>query len=188
MQSNDTQESRRAFGSISRRVVLAGAAVLAAGQAVPALAQVEGDNDRPRQGKVLAYVGTYTPNGQGIYLFQVDLSTGALDPITVFPSSTNPSWIAIDPSKTHLYAVDEISNYNGTTTGAASAYSIDRSNGNLTLLNTVSSGGSGPAHLSVDPLGKYVFVANYGGGSVAVLPIQGDGSLGNATDVKSDAG
>ncbi|MGH2457635.1 MAG: lactonase family protein [Chloroflexota bacterium] len=189
MQPNDTQESRHAFGSVSRRVVLAGAAVLAVGQAVPAFAQA-GDDDapRPRQGKVLAYAGTYTPNGQGIYLFQVDLSTGALDPVTVFPSSTNPSWMEIDPSKTHLYAVDEISNYNGTTTGAASAYSIDRSNGNLTLLNTVSSQGSGPAHLSVDPLGKYVFVANYGGGSVAVLPIQSDGSLGNATDMKSDAG
>jgi 6-phosphogluconolactonase (cycloisomerase 2 family) len=67
-----------------------------------------------------------------------------------------------------------------------SAYSIDRTNGHLTLLNTVSSEGAGPAHLSVHPSGKWVLVANYAGGTVAVLPIQAGGKLGAATDVKRD--
>jgi 6-phosphogluconolactonase (cycloisomerase 2 family) len=69
-----------------------------------------------------------------------------------------------------------------------SAFSIDRSNGHLTLLNTVSSQGAGPAHLSVHPSGKYVLVANYGGGNVAVLPLRSNGELGSATDVKQDVG
>jgi 6-phosphogluconolactonase (cycloisomerase 2 family) len=69
-----------------------------------------------------------------------------------------------------------------------SAYSINRSTGHLTLLNTVSSQGAGPAYLSVHPSGKYELVANYAGGTVAVLPIRPDGSLGPATDVKKDEG
>jgi 6-phosphogluconolactonase len=69
-----------------------------------------------------------------------------------------------------------------------STFSIDHSNGHLSLLNTVSSGGAGPAHLSVHPSGKYVLVANYAGGTVAVLPIRSNGGLGVATDVKQDRG
>ena len=72
--------------------------------------------------------------------------------------------------------------------GSVSAFAIDRSNGQLTLLNTVSSGGAGPAHLSIHPSGKFVLVANYFGGSVAVLPILPDGKLGPASDFKQDAG
>jgi 6-phosphogluconolactonase (cycloisomerase 2 family) len=70
--------------------------------------------------------------------------------------------------------------------GSVSAFAVDQITGDLTLLNTVSSQGAGPAHLSVDPLGQYVFVANYGGGNVAVLPILENGALGNATDVRHD--
>lgn len=69
-----------------------------------------------------------------------------------------------------------------------SAYSIERPSGRLTLLNTVSSQGAGPAHLSVHPSGKYVLVANYFGGTVAVLPIGARGELGAATHVKRDQG
>src|SRR5207245_1874874 len=93
-----------------------------------------------------------------------------------------------DRSGTHLYSANEISTYNGTKSGSVSAYSVDRSNGRLTLLNTVSSEGAGPAHLSIHPSGKYVLIANYHGGTVAVLPIMANGSLGDASDVKKDAG
>ena len=65
---------------------------------------------------------------------------------------------------------------------------MDRENGKLQLLNVVSSEGAGPAHLSVDGSGKYVFVANYAGGNVAVLPIQPNGALGEATYVHQDIG
>src|SRR4030095_11292452 len=137
---------------------------------------------------VLAYVGTYTPNGQGIYLFSFDLGTGALTQIKVAAAIPSPSWIAIHPNGKYLYAVNEISNFNGTTGGSVPAFSIDRTNGDLTLLNVVSSQGAGPAHLSVDPLGSFVYVANYGGGSFTVLPIMADGSLGNATFIQKDLG
>jgi 6-phosphogluconolactonase (cycloisomerase 2 family) len=146
---------------------------------------------------VLAYVGTYSSPkgpegskgyGKGIYLFQMDPSTGTLTLREVFASDANPSWLAFDPSRTHLYAANETDTYQGASSGSVSAYSIDRSSGRLTPLNTVSSQGAGPAHLSVHPSGKYVLVANYAGGTVAVLPIRPDGSLGPATDVKHDAG
>jgi 6-phosphogluconolactonase (cycloisomerase 2 family) len=100
----------------------------------------------------------------------------------------SPSWLALHPNGSLLYAVNEISNFNGSTNGSVSAFSINRTTGDLTLLNVVSSQGSGPAHVSVDPTGRFALVANYGGGSIAVLPIQNDGSLANASDVKTDTG
>jgi Lactonase, 7-bladed beta-propeller len=115
-------------------------------------------------------------------------SNGRLTQIKVAAAVPSPSWLAIHPQGRFLYAVKEISNFNGTTSGSVSAFSINRATGDLTFLSVVSSEGSGPAHLSVDPLGQFVYVANYGGGSIAVLPIQLNGSLGNATDVHVDVG
>jgi 6-phosphogluconolactonase len=181
MNSNDPQ-AHTPFGVVSRRDVLKGAAAVAAAWSSPAQANPK------HAGAMLAYVGAYTPNGQGIYLFSLDLSTGVLTQIKVAAMISNPSWIAIHPNGKYLYAVNEISNFNGTTSGSVTALAIDRSTGDLTVLNAVSSQGGGPAHLSVDPLGQFVFVANYGGGSVAVLPILANGSLGNATFVQVDVG
>jgi 6-phosphogluconolactonase len=144
---------------------------------------------------VLAYAGTYSSPkgpegskgyGKGILLFQMNTSTGALTPRETFASDANPSWLAFDPSRTHLYSANETDAYQGS--GSVTAWSIDRSSGRIAALNTVSSEGAGPAHLSVHPSGKYVLVANYAGGTVAVLPVQRNGSLGAATDVKHDAG
>jgi 6-phosphogluconolactonase (cycloisomerase 2 family) len=149
------------------------------------------------KGSVLAYAGTYSSlqgaegskgNGQGIYLFQLDPSTGALSPRELFADGSNPSWLAFDPSRTHLYAANETATFQGLNSGSVSAFAIDRSSGHLALLNTVSSQGAGPAHVSVHPSGQYVLVANYGGGNVAVLPIRPNGELGSATDVKEDLG
>jgi 6-phosphogluconolactonase len=92
---------------------------------------------------------------------------------------TSPSFLAWNPSVTNLYALDEA------TAGKVAAYSIDKTTGALTHLNDVSSTGNGPAFLSVDPSGKWVMVANYGDGTVAVLPVMADGSLGAATDTKA---
>ena len=148
-------------------------------------------------GSILAYVGTYSSpqgpegsrgNGQGIYLFQMDPATGALSQRELFADDSNPSCLAFDPSRTHLYAANETATFQGTKSGSVSAFSINRSNGRLARLNTVSSYGAGPAHLSVHPSGKYVLVANYAGWTVAVLPIQSNGELGSATDVKEDGG
>ncbi len=195
MEIKDVQHRRGTLSAVSRRDFLKGAAAIAAAGSIPTLAQQDPDEHRIRSehDRILAYVGCYTPNGQGIYLFELNPASGNLTQIKVFQgtdtplvSTRNPSWLAFDPQKKYLYAGNEISNFGGTTSGAVSAFAIDRSNGDLTFLNSVSSGGSGPAHVSVDPFGRYVLVANYGGGNVAVLPIHSDGSLGSATDVKND--
>src|SRR5215467_803409 len=146
---------------------------------------------------VLAYVGSYSSpqgpegavgRGQGIYLVEMDPVTGVLQQRDVFLNDANPAWLAFDPSRKYLYSANEISNYQGAPSGSVSAYSINRTTGRLTLLNAVSSEGAGPAHLSVHPSGKYVFVANYHGGTIAVLPVHSSGGLGAATDVKHDTG
>src|SRR6202041_2498209 len=72
--------------------------------------------------------------------------------------------------------------------GTVSAFAVDRTDGTLKPLNTVRSGGAGPTYVSLHPSGRFAFVANYFGGSVAVLPISAEGRLGPATDVKVDAG
>jgi len=182
-------------GRTRRELLKSAAAVLPLARR--ALAQAQRKHGDFVIGPSLAYVGTYSNpqgpegskgNGQGIYLFEMDRATGALAQRECFSSGSNPSWLAFDPSRTHLYAANEISNFEGTDSGSVSAFSINRSNGHLTLLNTVSSRGAGPTHLSVHPSGRYVLVANYHGGTVAVLPIQPGGELGPATDVKNDRG
>jgi 6-phosphogluconolactonase (cycloisomerase 2 family) len=135
-----------------------------------------------------AYVGTYTPNGGGIYLFRVDEASAALTQLQVFDDIRNPSWLAVNPAQTHLYAVSEIEDYQGTHNGAVVSYAIDSASLQLRRLSAVRSAGSTPAHLSVHPSGKFVFVANYGGGNVAVFPVGPDGALGDATDVRPSVG
>jgi 6-phosphogluconolactonase len=135
-----------------------------------------------------AYVGTYTPNGGGIYLFRLDPVTAALTQLQIVDDIRNPTWLAINPARTRLYAVSEIDNYQGKHSGAVVSYAIDSSSLQLKRLGAVSSEGSMPAHVSVHPSGKFVFVANYGGGSVAVFPVGADGALGEATDVRPSVG
>ena len=102
--------------------------------------------------------------------------------------TANPSFLAIDPSQRFLYAVNEISDYqgsdsNGEKSGSVSAYSIDRASGKLSLLNRISSRGEGPCYISLDKTGKFVLVTNYDSGSVAVFPVLPDGKLGEASAV-----
>lgn len=163
---------------------------------------IAADTKRSRA-PLLAYVGTYTSplknmratqvdlppgNGRGIHLFEVDRSTGALTPAGVHETGTSPSCLAFNATKTRLYSGNETERVGSDESGTVSAFAVDPITGGLTLLNSVSSGGKGPAHLTVHPSGRFVLVANYFGGSVAVLPIKEDGSLGEATDVKKDAG
>ena len=171
--------SRRAFAGAAAQVAVA---LLASRRA---LARDATD------GRVLAYVGSYTSavdggaNGQGIYRFEVDARTGAFAEKKLVAKVSNPSWIVIHPSKKYLYAVNEIVNQES---GSVSAFAIEPATGDLSPLNVVSSEGSGPAHMSLDSSGKYAFVANYAGGSIAVLPILEGGRLGAAVDVHRDLG
>ncbi len=195
MTDDNLRETAVARRPTSRREFLERAAGLAATAAVrvPAPGKIASGAG----GSILAYVGTYSSpegpegsvgRGQGIYLFEMNPGTGQLIEREVFPAPSNPSWLALSPSRTHLYAASETSTFEGANSGSVSAFSINRRTGRLTPLNTVSSEGAGPAHLSVHPSGRWVLVANYAGGTVAVLPIEPNGELGRATDVRHDAG
>jgi 6-phosphogluconolactonase len=128
------------------------------------------------------YVGTYTGGkSQGIYMFRLNAETGELSPAGVTTGVKNPSFLAIHPSRKYLYAVSEVSDSQGKPAGGVTSFSIDAASGKLTELNAQSSEGAGPCHLVVDRSGKAVLVANYGGGSVALLPVDENGRLGKAT-------
>ena len=173
--------------TITRRGFLKAASLFAAPVASPRAVDAPG-NRRAPDAFAYAYVGTYTPNGGGIYLFRVDRASGALTQLQVFGDVRNPSWLAVNPAQTRLYAVSEIDNYQGQRTGAVVSYAIDSETLQLERLGAVSSGGNTPAHASVHPSGKFVFVANYGGGNVAVLPVGSDGALGEPTDLRPSVG
>ncbi|MBC8116472.1 MAG: lactonase family protein [Candidatus Saccharimonas sp.] len=132
--------------------------------------------------KLRVYFGTYTGAlSKGIYHSILDLASGQLSPPQLAAEIKSPSFVAIHPSRKFLYAVSEISDFQGKPLGGVSAFAIDAASGNLTLLNQQSSEGAGPCHLVVDAAGKNALVANYGGGSVAVLPIDSMGKLSAAS-------
>jgi 6-phosphogluconolactonase len=138
--------------------------------------------DKLDSGKYFVFVGTYTGGeSEGIYVCELDLATGSLKKIGVRDGVVNPSFLALHPTRKFLYSVSEISDFDGNKTGGVSAFSINTKTGSLTLLNQQSSVGTGPCHLVVDKPGKNVLVANYGGGSVACLPIGPDGRLAKAS-------
>jgi 6-phosphogluconolactonase len=132
-----------------------------------------------------AYVGTYTAktNSKGIYEFDLAPATGKMSVVQVAAETKDPSWVAVHPNGKYLYSVNE--------TGKAStvsAFSIDPKNGKLSLLNQLPSLGEDPCYLSFDKTGKFLFVANYTSGNVAVFPILADGKLGEHTGLVKNEG
>jgi 6-phosphogluconolactonase len=126
----------------------------------------------------LMYVGTYTGGGsKGIYAYRFRPSSGLATPIGLAAESPNPSYLAVHPNNRFLYAVNEVSNYDGKN-GAVSAFSINAGTGRLTLLNKVSSRGSDPCYVTVDDTGSWLMAANYSSGNVSVFQIEDDGRLG----------
>ena len=157
------------------------------------------DDSRP----LIAYVGTFSAplrdmlptqvdlppgNGRGIHLFQVNRTTGAMTSAGIYEMGTSPSCLAVNAAGTRLYSANETDRVGENREGTVSAFSINPADGQLVLLNTVRSGGAGPTYVSIHPSERFLFVANYFGGSVAVLPMLPDGRLGEATDVKTDVG
>jgi 6-phosphogluconolactonase len=131
----------------------------------------------------LVYVGTYTGHGsQGIYGYRFDAATGQLISLGLAGQSDNPSFLTVSLGHRFLYAVNEVDHYQGQPTGAVSAFAIDHSTGKLSLLNQVAAQDPGPAYISMDRMGKFVLIANYPLGSVAVFPVLKDGKLGEASD------
>ena len=186
--------------NITRRTLLRGAgATTLAAFVEPGDATRAADAPAP----LLAYVGTFSSplkdtlptqvdlppgNGRGIHRFTVDRATGAWTEAGITESGTSPSCLAVNVAGTRLYSAHETDRIGPGKHGSVAAWSIDRRTGGLAPLGSVSSGGAGPTYVSLSRDGGHLFVANYFGGSVAVLPIRADGSLGEASDVKEDAG
>ncbi len=135
----------------------------------------------------IAYVGTYTGGkSQGIYAFRLDeTAPGAprFTPLGLAAATENPSFLAIDSARGLVFAVNETGTFHGQPTGAVSAFSADRTTGRLTLINQQPSMGTAPCHVVLDPTGKFLLVANYSSGSVAVFPVAADGRLGAPSSV-----
>jgi 6-phosphogluconolactonase len=186
------KNSRRRFLSFA----LPSAAALAAVIAIPAWARHSGDNSPATKSSAtisaappakaadkgpfyLAYVGTYTTKqeSKGIYAYNFNPATGEFTPIGLVAETTDPSFVAVHPDGKHLYAVNEIGEFNGQKSGAISSFEIDRKTGKLKFLNQVSTHGAGPCFVSLDKTNRFVLVANYDGGSVSTFQIEPDGSL-----------
>jgi 6-phosphogluconolactonase len=136
--------------------------------------------------KITGYIGTYTELGKqncskGIYAFTLDVEDGGVTGIRLAAESRNPSYLAMGPSKTLFLAVNELDESRGN--GLVSAFRRDPQSGNLELINQVSSEGSNPCHVSLNEKETHAVVANYTGGSIAVLPIEKEGALGKAVQV-----
>jgi 6-phosphogluconolactonase len=158
--------------------------------AAPLLAFSYANNSNPAppagaasSSQYLAFIGTYTnkTESKGIYSFRYDAAKGQLTPIGLAAETPDPSWVAISENGKFLYAVNELSTFDGKPSGSITSFSLDRQSGKLTQLNQVSSGGADPCYISFDRSGKFLLVANYTGGSVATLPIAADGRLGPAS-------
>ena len=191
--------------------------ILAAGCLVGNCVLGIAQNAAEPQGPLLAYVGTFSSplkdtlptqvdlppgNGRGVHIFEFDRKTGQANLRGEFVLGTSPSCLATNAAQTILYSANETDRVDATGIagadkadradkqkhGTVSSYAIDRKTGGLKHLNTVDSGGAGPTYVTVHPSEKYLLVANYFGGSIAVLPILQDGTLGAATDVKIDSG
>ena len=184
---------RRSF--VATSAALAGAALLDAPlraqpkDAAPLLAYV-GTFSSPLRDTLPTQVDLPPGNGRGIHIFKVDRPPGALTPAGVHEMGTSPSCLALNSAGTRLYSANETDRVgkDKEKEGTVSAFAIARADGKLALLNTVRSGGAGPTYASLHPSGKFLLVANYFGGSVAVLPVLDDGRLGEPTDVKADDG
>ena len=129
------------------------------------------------QGSIV-FIGTYTrTTSDGIYVCRFDSQSGSLEPLSSITGADNPSFLALHPNRRFLYACSEVEEFGGKAQGALYAYTVDADGGRLNLINAVGSGGPGPCHVQVDAMGRYLLAANYAGGSVAVAPINDDGSL-----------
>ena len=144
------------------------------------------DHDRDR----LVYVGTYMHKGtsEGIYIYRLDMATGALILVGIAGGVQNPSFLALDPQHRYLYAVNETMTFDGQPGGGVSAFAVDPQSGALTYINSQLTHGGAPCYVSVEQTGRFVYVANYMGGNAAAFPVRADGGLDPASSVVQHTG
>lgn len=139
-------------------------------------------------GQYLVYVGTMGSQSKGIYAYRFNEETRKITSLGLAVETANPFSLVSSQNGRYLYAANIIGRYEGKESGSVSAFAINNQTGKLTLLDQVPSRGSDPAYVSIDRTGRFVLVANYTGGSVAVLPIRKGGSLGEITSLVQHTG
>ena len=151
------------------------------GTAAAAVVAAAGTGQTASGAPRFAYLGTFTSEarkarGEGLSAYRIDPESGRWLRVHLLNREVNPSYLAVDPKRPLLYAVHSEANQ-------VSAFSINETTGELTLINRQSCGGDNPVHLDLDATGRFLVVANYGSGSIVVLPVNTNGSLGSRTDL-----
>lgn len=157
---------------VTRRAALGGGAAMLAALSTRLRAQ-----SKPG----FAYVGCYTTaqryaRGDGIHVYRVDSETAAWAQVDRIGELVNPSFLVLSHDRRFLYSAHGDEAY-------VTAFAVDRDTGRLAVLGRADAGGRNGVHLAVDPGGRFVIVANYGSGNIAVLPVRKDGSLDRPAQV-----
>ncbi|HVF66339.1 MAG TPA: lactonase family protein [Pyrinomonadaceae bacterium] len=178
----DNKSTRRDFVKAAGVATLGAALTSGEARALPT------NTARPAR-ELLLYVGTYTSGkSEGIYLYRFDLADGSLTRAGVTGGVSNPSYLTLDRARRFLYTVEETEEFEGEKSGAVSAFKVDPKDGSLGFINRQASKGGAPCYVTADNAGRFVLVANYLGGNVAVLPVSKGGGLGKAVDVEQHSG
>jgi len=186
MRRHMSEEKQHVTSTRRGFLLAAGTGVLGAALSERAVGLVRGSNALR---EMLLYVGTYTSGGgEGIYRYRLDLTDGSLTHAGTTRGVVEPSYLTLAPGRRILYAVNEVEDFEGARSGSVSAFAVDQRTGDLRLLNRRASKGGAPCYITTADSGRFVLVANYSGGNIAVLPVLGDGSLGEAVDVEQYTG
>ncbi|MFW6308382.1 MAG: lactonase family protein [bacterium] len=138
---------------------------------------------------LIGYIGTYTGNeGKGIYVYNINFENGKFELIDVYTEIDNPSYLTINSEKNRLYAVSELTEFQGEKTGLVASFSIADKTGKLKFLNKKITGGGAPCYLSLDQNNEYLFVSNYVGGSITVFPLTQEGEIKNSVFFRQHSG
>ncbi len=140
--------------------------------------------EEPAPNPLWMFVGTYSgPKSKGIYRYQFNPQSGEISNGELAAEVVNPSFLAIHPSGRFLYCVNEGGMIGGKKTGGVTAFELDPTSGSLKKLNEQASVGAGPCHVTVDPAGKNLLIANYGGGTTNLFPLGSDGRIKDVASV-----
>lgn len=162
----------------TRRVFLKTAGLGLAG--LPLALSVLAKDKNPKEKFYTVYIGTYAKEGElSIFQCRLNGTTGQITKVSGYKGGANPSFLTLAPDRKCLYAVNEVAQFNGSNTGAVSAFEVDGKTGRLTLLNQQATGGGAPCYITLDKSNKFILVANYMGGNVSIFPLQPGGKLGN---------
>lgn len=163
------------FASLSRRELLAIPGLFALAAAI---------EKRAVASERVVYIGTYTgETSKGIYAFRFDDRTGGLTPVGLVAETPSPSFLTASADGRFVFAVNELQSFEGAADGSVTSFAVDPATAILTQINVQPSRGAGPCHLALDRTGRYLAVANYSGGNVALFPVGVDGRLQPATRI-----